>query len=166
MNRVADYKTLQFNNESLHFPFFFSLPFLLPIPFWRPTPNNLSPFNDMQMNFHEPHDPVRWLNWDDISCHAAATVSVSVCLLFFSPISTIFPPYPRQQPTGDIKGFIVTIPSRIFFVSDDILTIRCYFREVFPHGIRRGASWCEMLALTSRAVVTPMLEQYTIIVMQ
>lgn len=57
MNRLADYETLQFNNEPLHFPFF--PPFLHPIPFWLAAPNNLSPFNDMQMNFHEPHDPMR-----------------------------------------------------------------------------------------------------------
>lgn len=57
MNRLADYKTLLFNNESLHLPFF--SPFLHPIPFWLPAPNNLSLFNDMQMNFHEPHDPMR-----------------------------------------------------------------------------------------------------------
>lgn len=82
MNRLADYKTLLFNNEPLHLPFFSS--FLHPIPFWLPAQNNLSPFNDMQMNFHEPHDPMRWLNWDDISCHAAATVTVSVCLLSLS----------------------------------------------------------------------------------
>jgi len=56
MNWLADYKTLLFNNEPHHLPFFF---LLHPIPFWLPAPNNLSPFNDMQMNFHEPHDPMR-----------------------------------------------------------------------------------------------------------
>lgn len=98
MNWLADYKTLLFNNELLHLP----PPLLHPIQFWLPASNNLSPFNDMQMNFHEPHDPMRWLNWDDISCHAAATVTISVCLLslYLYHLSS----YPRQQPTGDISG--------------------------------------------------------------
>lgn len=100
MNWLADYKTLLFNNELLHLPFFPL--FLHPIQFWLPTPNNLSPLNDMQMNFHEPHDPERWLNWDDISCHAAPTVTVSACLL--SPYLHHLSWYPRQRPTGDIEG--------------------------------------------------------------
>lgn len=118
MNWLADYKTLLFNNELLHLPFF-SLPhpptphFLHPIQFWLPTPNNLSPLNDMQMNFHEPHDPKRWLNRDDISCHAAATVTVSVCLL--SPYLDHLSWSPRQRPTG-LRGLIVVSPLWIFLL--------------------------------------------------
>lgn len=116
MNWLADYKTLLFNNEVLHLLFFFLFffVFLHPIQFWLPTPNNLSPLNDMQMNFHEPHDPKRWLNWDDISCHAAATVAVSVCLL--APYLDHLSWYPRQRPTGDIKG-VHCHPSHVNFYS-------------------------------------------------
>lgn len=60
MNWLADYKTLLFNNELLHLPFSLPpLPLLSSNPILAAAPNNLSPFNDMQMNFHEPHDPMR-----------------------------------------------------------------------------------------------------------
>lgn len=116
--------------------FLFFPPFLHPIPFWLAAPNNLSPFNDMQMNFHEPHDPMRWLNWDDISCHAAATLCF--CLpIFCLPISTIFLCIHDNSQLVILTGFIVNIPFpspflEISFVRSDILHIRCYFREVFP----------------------------------
>lgn len=110
MNRLTDYKTLLFNNELLHLPFFPPRPH--PIPFQLPAQNNLSPFNDMQMNFHEPHDPMRWLNWDDISCHCRCFL-----LPFFLSYLNHLPTYPRQRPTADIKGLIVTSPLWVFFVS-------------------------------------------------
>lgn len=60
MNWLADYKTLLFNNELLHLPSSPSHPSPLSSnPILAAAPNNLSPFNDMQMNFHEPHDPMR-----------------------------------------------------------------------------------------------------------
>lgn len=59
-------------------------------------------------------------------------LSVFLSASFLSPYLCNLSSYPRQRPTGDIKGFIVTIPLWIFFVRKDILRIQCYLTEVFP----------------------------------
>lgn len=99
----------------------------------------------MQMNFHEPHDPMRWLNQDDISSRAATTVSVSLRLF---PPCLPSPSVSTTTASCDIKGFVVPVPQWIFFVRGDIPNIQCYFREVFPTEEHQS----EMLAFTRHTV--------------
>lgn len=92
------------------------------------------------MNFHEPHDPVRWLNWDDISCHAAATVTAPVCLFSLC----LSPPSPSVSTTTGRPAILEASFSPFpyeFPLLYDILLIRGYFIEVppLPDGAHYGA---------------------------